>query len=302
MGPALGATGFSLASSNVGYIDSAIPKTMVRLRYDAAYDNRNPARAEFIYAKWGAIGGPGVPLPEEKVDFQDFRTMFEYAWSRDFSAWIEVPVRSINPEINENATGWGDINLGVKYALVAEDDRYVTFQFRTYLPTAPESRGLGTGHYSFEPSLLLWSKFSDKLTFEAQFGDWIPSSGTDYAGNVLFYGLGASYEAYRNYRLRISPVVELFGWTVLSGKETDFRQGLVTDDVAEAPGPGGIPGTIGVVGLFDLAAAGSTIVNLKLGARIDVCDRLSLYAGYGFALTGNVWYKDLLRLELRWSY
>src|SRR5262245_22155837 len=46
VGPALGATGFSLASSNVGYIDSAIPQTQLRFRYDAAYELHNPNRAE----------------------------------------------------------------------------------------------------------------------------------------------------------------------------------------------------------------------------------------------------------------
>src|SRR5262245_915915 len=44
MGPALGGEGFALASSGVGYIDSAIPRTMVRLRFDAAYDNNRPDR------------------------------------------------------------------------------------------------------------------------------------------------------------------------------------------------------------------------------------------------------------------
>src|SRR5205085_1898326 len=58
-----------------GYIDNAIPKTMFRLRFDAAYDDNRPDRAEFFYAKCGCfrVAGvpgraPGPPLQETSVD------------------------------------------------------------------------------------------------------------------------------------------------------------------------------------------------------------------------------------------
>ena len=31
-------------------------------------------------------------------------------------------------------------------------------------------------------------------------------------------------------------------------------------------------------------------------------DRLNLYVGYGRALTGDVWYTDMFRLNLTWFY
>ena len=54
-------------------------------------------------------------------------------------------------------------------------------------------------------------------------------------------------------------------------------------------------------------ARGDTIVNAKLGVRAgfgDRCDtgwlsRSDLYVGYGRALTGEVWYKDIVRAEFR---
>src|SRR5262249_13954942 len=39
--------------SAVGYIDPAIPLTQFRLRYDAAYRDNRPDRAEFFYPKCG---------------------------------------------------------------------------------------------------------------------------------------------------------------------------------------------------------------------------------------------------------
>src|SRR5437016_4980816 len=38
------------ADSAVGYIDSAIPRTLFRIRADSAFDDTRPDRAEFFYA------------------------------------------------------------------------------------------------------------------------------------------------------------------------------------------------------------------------------------------------------------
>ncbi|HMC65188.1 MAG TPA: hypothetical protein VKI65_09645, partial [Gemmataceae bacterium] len=43
---AQGTTGPSIRDSNVGYIDPAVPADLVRLRFDAGYNNRRPTRAE----------------------------------------------------------------------------------------------------------------------------------------------------------------------------------------------------------------------------------------------------------------
>src|SRR5438874_1452518 len=41
-------SGFSVLYGRVGYIDSAIPTSQLRLRFDASYNNNRPSRAEFI--------------------------------------------------------------------------------------------------------------------------------------------------------------------------------------------------------------------------------------------------------------
>jgi len=77
--------------------------------------------------------------------------------------------------------------------LIADPDQFVTFQLRTYAPTGNASLGLGTGHFSLEPSLLYFKQLTERLTIQAQFTDWIPIDGTAEAGNVLSYGFGFSY-------------------------------------------------------------------------------------------------------------
>jgi hypothetical protein len=46
---------------------------------------------------------------------------------------------------------------------------------------------------------------------------------------------------------------------------------------------------------------GDTIVNAKLGLRIG-SGNADFYASYGRALTGDVWYKDIVRLEFRLGF
>jgi hypothetical protein len=270
------------ARSDVGYIDSAIPMTVFRLRVDSAVDDNRPDRAEFFYAKCGCFRvagidpnakGPGTG-PEFKVDFVDVNSYFEVAVNERFSAFIELPVRWV--ELNDNHDtngGFADMNVGFKAALIADPCQYLTFQFRAYIPTGDSFQGLGTDHVSLEPALLAYQKLSDKCRVEAEFRDWIPIGGSDFAGNVIRYGAGISYDIYRGHGFTIAPVEELVGWTVLGGKE------LTPDGVKDA--------------------AGDTIVNFKTGVRTTFGEHSDLYFGYGRALTGDVWYKQIFRLEYR---
>jgi hypothetical protein len=284
----------ALNTSNVGYIDSAIPFSNFRVRYDAAYGANRPDRAEFFYAKCGCFRTAAVPDPrapgprlgETNVDYQDIRAYLEVALGERFSVFAEVPFRFLNPAENANTAGVGDMNAGFKVALLYDPDRVLSFQLRTYIPTGDSFHGLGTDHVSLEPALLLFQKLGERAQLEAQLEDWIPIGGTDFAGNIINYGVGLSYFVVNNERFRVSPVIEFLGWTVLDGKEFAF--------------PEGGTGTT-------LNSSGKTIVNGKFGVRIGfgpatqpgTISNSSLYVGYARALTGDVWYKDMLRVEYR---
>jgi hypothetical protein len=286
-----GGFGTGAIATNAGYIDSAIPRTLFRLRADAAWDADEPDRAEFLYAKCGCFRfangtpffdpnapGPGT-VTENHVDYQEISQYFELAVSNRLSGFIEVPERII--ELNDNHSqfaGIGDINVGFKAAAIAQAERYLTFQFRTYIPTGDAREGLGTDHVSLEPALLGYQQLSDRLVLEAELRDWIPVGGTDFAGNVTRYGVGLSYEIYNCRNIRIWPVIEIVGWTVLSGKES-------------VPGPNPIAD-----------AAGDTIVNAKIGVRAYWGEHSDAYLGYGRALTDDVWYMNILRLEYRFLF
>ena len=123
-------------------------------------------------------------------------------------------------------------------------------------------------------------KLGEKTQVYAQLGDWIPVTDSDFAGNVLEYGAGVSYTALDRGCFRVSPIVEVLGWSVLSGKEFT---GLTT------PVP------------MVLDSAGTNIVNAKIGVRLEAGSH-SLYIGYGRALTSEVWYREIVRMEYRLQF
>jgi hypothetical protein len=336
--------GVALASPGA-YLDNAIPMSMFRLRYDAAWHLNRPDRAEYFYATWkelsfhphgvnrgGAFFDPNAQGPSQlptNVNFQDVASYLEYAFGHRFSVFAEVPVRFNgfhdlaednpeseakrnpanfpapgspffpepgsrgveNPHENNNPGGLSDINLGFKAALLADPCQYLTFQFRTYVNTGDPRTGLGTGHVSLEPSMLYYRRL-DALQLQAQFTDWIPIGGGPAAGNILMYGVGLGYDIYQCGSLRITPVTEFVGWTVLSGFESFFGT------VVSVPPPGvDLPRTHGVED-----SSGVTIVNAKIGVRTYFCDGHDLYVGWGHALTKDRWYMDILRVEYRYAF
>ncbi len=293
-------TGISANDAAGGYIDNPIVGNYLRFRFDAAYDNPLPDRAEFFYGQCGCYNpitpvapGPGSPragvngISERRVDYQDISAYLEMARSDRFSWFVEVPIRFLNPDLLDNTAGLGDINFGTKYALIAEQDRYLTFQFRVYTPSGDGDRGLGTAHFSLEPALLYWRRLTERVTLQGEFRDWIslsdsinPANGEKFSGNVLRYGIGLGYDIIPSCDVnccgRLTAITEVVGWSIIGGFATTS-----------------IPTTVDT--------NGDSIVNIKVGGRYTLGSS-SFYAGYGHALTQDVWYKDIFRLEWRRSF
>ena len=289
-----------MEGSATGYIDNAIVSNQIRLRFDAAFDFQDPDRAEFFYAKCGCYRSmapsnpdydPRAPGPGDgiamKLNFQELHLNVEYAPTQRLSFFADVPERSIeftsvtSGTLN-NSSGLGDFETGFKFALVASPERYLTFQMGAFMPTGHPSLGLGTNHFSVVPELLYNQKLSDHVTIAGQFGDWHPIGGSSgvpitspdgFAGDILTYGLGASYDFLSGSENHITPVLEFVGWSVLGG----FATGV---------GP----------------ASGTNIVNGKLGVRFSFHTHNSIYVGFGRALTNAHWYEDILRLEYRYAF
>jgi len=302
----------TVESSMVGYIDNAIVGTEIRIRFDAAFNDQFPDRAEFLYGKCGCYAtllkpgdagyDPKAPGPKpgipNNVNFQALSFMGEYAPTRRFSVFANLPFRWLQPsgvvaptgatQAFPNGAGISDIMVGLKYALLVNSHNYLTAQLTTYFPSGSALHGLGTNHYSLEPALLYHGKVSEQFAVEGEIGGWLPIGGSTgvsptigvpssqgFAGNIFFYGIGPSYRVVDHDGFKLAPVVELVGWSVTGGDQTG----------------GSSP-----------SASGTNIVNIKLGARMNFHQRNSVYVGYGRPLTSADWYNDILRVEYRYSF
>jgi hypothetical protein len=293
--------------SMVGYIEDATVGKRFRMRFDSGADINSPDRAEFFYAKCGCFrtlsGSPALDLnapgPGPGVvtgmNFQQLNLLSEYTIGRHASVFTELPFRWIKPTdfvpgtgSFGNQSGLGDISVGTKLALSSTASHDITVMVRGSFPTGDASKGLGTDHGSVEPALLVRQTLGGRAQIEGMFGDYHPTGSSkgplpgngNFSGDILYYGIGPSFDIVQNSSVHIAPVVELVGWHVLSGYETaTFNPPTSTGDVS-----------------------GLNIVNLKIGGRVTMATAGSIYVGYGFALTSNQWYDHILRLEYRTGF
>ena len=285
-----------------GYIDNPVVANWFRARYDVAVNNPHPDLAEFFYAKYALAGGPGVNTPTgfspNSANYQVGSFYLEWMLAPRLSVFAELAIQRTDiffPDGGGNTTivqngGLGDTIAGFKYALYTDERQYLTFQFKTYIPTGDSHRGLGTHHTSLEPGFLYLRRLNDRAYFQGEFRYWIPVDGTDYAGNIIRYGAGLGYDIWNSNGVsplnpyvangwRVTAVTEFVGWSVLNGKFT--APGVVGSGIQGTPVPDGF-----------------TVVNVKPGFRFTH-NQGSLYAGAGIAMTGDRWYSDLFRVEYR---
>ncbi len=297
--------------SNVGYVDNAVVGTQLQVRFDYNAGIDRADRAEFIQGKCGCYrqldrdpDAPGAADPDVEDPFSeaiigteaqylDYALDAEFAFHPRASVFAEIVYRTAQVAGVRDWVGWGDAAVGFKAAILMQPERFLTAQLRTYLPTGDASEGLGTDHVSLEPSLLLYNELTSRARLEAEVRYWVPLGGStgkgvegfddsdDYAGPVLRYGAGLGYDLIEDSWLRFTPVVEVVGWQVLGGLATYSENGRAS-------------------GLESEDATGTMILNVKTGARIGLGGH-DLFAGIGFALTEDVWYDQIIRVEYRWD-
>ena len=285
--------------SMVGYINDSDISSKLRVRFDAGFGVNAADRAEFFYGKCGCYRGLPVDHPAydpnaagpgpgvlTDLNFNQLYVLGEFAVSPRASIFGTVPVRFLRPQSFApgtgsfgNQSGVSDINFGAKVGLVSTDQRQLTVSLNLAAPSGDALKGLGTDHWSVEPALLYHERAGDRVSIEAQFGEVFPTDGSagvptsspdKFSGKVLYYGIGPSVEVYRNGQNAFAPVVELVGWHVLNGYQTADQA----------------------------TAKGINVVNLKIGGRM-LFGSSSVYVGYGHALTTDVWYDNIVRLEYR---
>lgn len=264
------------------HVPAARPKTQVRFRWNAGLNVTLPDRAEFFWARAdGNGGGPrpaaGALLASNRIRYNDGLLYFEGAADR-IGLIVETPYRSMDPVGVPHAAGFGDLRVGVKTLLFDCELLQVAAQFMTFVPTGNESKGLGVGHVSLEPSLLLGLKLANKTYLQTQVAEWIPVDGDNaYAGAILHTHTSLNQMIYRHGRgdVTVIATAEFNTWS--------FQDGAYTDPV---------------FGSFQ-RAGGAAYWTLGPGLRIFLCDRCDIGFAASFAINTPNFAEQLYTTEFR---
>jgi hypothetical protein len=258
--------------------DTVRPRNTTRFRWDSGVNLTQPERAEFFWAKPGALGGRGPMFIENRVNYDELSLYQEIAAGK-FAFFIDTPYRSVYPDLNAHHANFGDLNLGTKSLLVDCELLQFTFQFRTYIPTGRVGNGLGTGHTSLEPSALASLKLSQDTYLQGQLAYWIPIGGDgEFEGAVWHYHLSLNHLWWKSGPYQLIGTSEFNGWS--------FTDGGVVDRVTGMGRP----------------ASGETYVTLGGGLRLVICENFDIGFGTTFAVTDDHFADQLYRTEVRFRY
>jgi hypothetical protein len=129
------------------------------------------------------------------VDISELSQYTEVA-TGNLGVTVQTTYRAVDPtdDVSARSAGFSDIILGTKTLLVDSELLMISLQFRTYLPTGNFSKGLGTGHVSLEPSIIIGLNTSRRSYLQAQVAQWIPIAGDPaYSGGILRHNLSFNY-------------------------------------------------------------------------------------------------------------
>jgi len=260
------------------------PSNNFRVRFDSAIGLESPARGEYFWA----MPGDG-PAFETSVDYQELHGILEMGGSR-FSTVFDIPLRILNPVINDNTAGLSNISIMTKTVMVDGNTWQLTQTFATLFNSGSQRKGLGPGHTSLEPGMLARYVFSDQLIGHGQLAVRFPISGqSDFAGQLLRYGGGASFIMYETDTFAILPTAEVVGWTIFDGRRTTGPPAMMGADPPSED------------------ISGQNLISMHVGSRLVLGPRgdLGLFElGFSHAwdVTRNGWYDSRWRVEMRWSW
>jgi hypothetical protein len=262
--------------------DAPRPITQMRLRYDSVWDYRFPDKAEILWARENQKGprAPAGVAGERRVRYQDFSLYNEIAIEK-FSVSFEMPYRNVEPDLFNGESGMGDLTIGTKSLLLDCELMQFAFQFKTYVPTGNFTKGIGNGHVSLEPALLLALKLTPRTYLQSEIAYWFPLGGTpDVQGPLFHYHFSLNHLLWNcGTGIKVVGVAELNGYEITGGAFTDP-----------------------VTGALRSAKDVGDILNLGAGIRLVICDKIDFGVGSAFAVTTDSLGDEWVRAEFRWRF
>ncbi|WP_149113835.1 transporter [Limnoglobus roseus] len=264
------------------FTPTARPVTQMRFRTDLTRGLATPDRAEYFWAK-GLGNTRGAQSPDgRRVDRvrDDAISMYTEAATGRVGVFTELTYHRVRPDDRPGSSGFGDLKLGTKTLLLDCELLQIAFQLQTTVPTGNTEKGLGTGHTTLEPSVILGLKLSNDSYFQAQVGEWIPLGGdTDYAGAAIQYNWSYNHVLCRP--LANCPIIG-----TMEFRGVTFQDGAYTD-----PATG-----------ISLGASGNSYIGIGPGLRGFICDRADFGGAVSYGVGSAVGPRQEYRFDLRVRY
>ena len=203
-------------------IDIAQPMNQFAFRMDAAYGWLSPDAAQWLFAQPSSLGGQGPPAIEHAVNYQDLGFLTEFG-TRAFSVRTVIPVRMVDPEINPNTAGLGDIQLENKILLLDGKSWKICPVVGFFFNSGDPHKGLSTGHIPMEPGVLASYKWTPATILHTEAKYLFPLGGDLSAeGNVLTWGFGVSHILIDRDGFAVIPTLETVFYSVSHCERSDF--------------------------------------------------------------------------------
>ena len=281
------------------FAEYARPRTITRFRYDNLENLLRPDRNQY-FVKQSPLGNSKNKYfrSPPSARLQEVYYYQEIAAAKG-SFFFETPYRQVNALYSPSQAGFGDIRFGTKSLIYDVEMLQVTFQFKTYTPSGNAMNGLGTGHFSLEPSLLAALKLTPSTYFQAQLGEWIPlgavnaqnnASGStpNVAGGIFFWYL--SLNQVLAHLTPSSPLIgtfEMDGWSFQDGGYTNPYKLPIENRTTSTVIPSG---------------GGVSYFNAGPGLRLSICNKVDLGSAITWSSTTAHWAQPWFRFEVRFLF
>ena len=269
------------------------PITQTRLRFVDAFRMPFPDKSEFFFPRAdgnAAAKGPRQIVPaivdSNKINYRELH-MYTEAGTGTASASVDMPYRNVSADQYKGASGLADLTIGTKSLLLDCELLQFAFEFNTITPTGNFLKGLGAGHVSLEPGVLMALKLAPETYLQSELAYRFPLGGDQaFEGPVFHYHLSL------NQRLWCcGKGVQLIGTAELNGYE--FCGGRYT-------GPGNT-----TAANVDLAVSDSpvaNVLNMGPGLRVVVCDKIDFgVAGFFNVSSGSI-ADEFFQFDFRWRF
>lgn len=195
-------------------------------RTEAPFVERN-FRIDYV-----GSGGLSEPVGDESA----FVSELSYSFTDRFGVILGAPLVARNNLSDPDATGFGDLNAGVRYVAIGAENEAkfkLAWGLNVLTPTGDHDRNLGEGQTFIEPELLMFRKLGERSFVQSQFGFGLPARGGSSTNEFVWnIGAGHVFTDFATSQLFKFPttVVELNGLSGLNGEDAgtvvDFTTGL----------------------------------------------------------------------------